>query len=433
MSNSDLLGGNTMDFSIQKLKYGYVNDKDPYREVKKWAFAIGTLGLGALYLWATTEVIPEGYVGIREDLRGNMILLPPGRHSNFPWESYPESPKSLSEQYIKLGPYKIVTVPTGRVAKTFDKGKLVILEEGQHLLDRASHTYAGLISSQQETEELEQITVLTADNVEIRVKADVRYRITDPSEALSHVDKPRASIREIAEMQIAQVIGHHDLSELAPAVGGVSQTLHGQASQSGTTEMFSEPEPSSVPTMTDAQTSSAPKAHGLSAVVGELLDTLGKQLRGLGIHLINIGIKSWSIANPKLQEQLAQGAVMDAKLAVAERQADITTINAKAKAGATVIEAQAEGEAAVIRAKKLKEAALEIGSDPLATQLAYLEGQSKVVGASANATLFYGMGGKAGPQFFQKAGGTNGTEVLFPTSSVARESLSAPTSPTHTA
>lgn len=47
-----------------------------------------TLGLGGLYLWATTRVIKEGEVGLRQTASGKMVLLPPGRHSNFPWESY---------------------------------------------------------------------------------------------------------------------------------------------------------------------------------------------------------------------------------------------------------------------------------------------------------------------------------------------------------
>lgn len=153
-----------MIFNITMLKQQYEQSKGR-REFGKWAFAIGTFGLGALYLWATTRVIPEGEIGLRETASGKMVLLSPWASFNFPWESYPESPVSLSEKVIKLGPYKIITVDTGYVAKTFNSGRLEILDVGQHLISDASHTIHELISIKQETKKLEEVNASTSDNV----------------------------------------------------------------------------------------------------------------------------------------------------------------------------------------------------------------------------------------------------------------------------
>ncbi len=101
-----------MLFDIDKLKDDYAGEKGN-RELNKWIFSIATGGLGALYLWATTVIIREGEIGIRQTGSGDMVLLPPGRHSNFPWESYPQEPQPLSKKHIKLGPYKILTIETG--------------------------------------------------------------------------------------------------------------------------------------------------------------------------------------------------------------------------------------------------------------------------------------------------------------------------------
>ncbi|MCH9689902.1 MAG: hypothetical protein K0U10_04540, partial [Gammaproteobacteria bacterium] len=78
-SNKEVL----MQFDLKKIHQEY-NNAQGFREAYKWIFGISTFGLGALYLWLTTVVIKEGEVGLRSNARGEMILLPPGRHSNLP-------------------------------------------------------------------------------------------------------------------------------------------------------------------------------------------------------------------------------------------------------------------------------------------------------------------------------------------------------------
>ena len=116
-----------MKLDMAKVKSDYAASQGG-RELGKWIFSIATFGLGALYLWGTTTVIQEGEIGLRQSASGKMVLLPPGRHSNFPWEEYSSKTVSLSKKDIQLGPYQIITVDTGYVAKTYNKGHLEILQ-----------------------------------------------------------------------------------------------------------------------------------------------------------------------------------------------------------------------------------------------------------------------------------------------------------------
>lgn len=127
------------EFNMHEIKANYQRDHSPFREFGKYLFSICTFGLGALWFASTTVVIREGQIGVREDARGKMTLLPPGRHSSFPWESYPSPVQNLSQPVIYLGPYSIITVTTGNIAQTINKGVITILEAGQHLLEEADH------------------------------------------------------------------------------------------------------------------------------------------------------------------------------------------------------------------------------------------------------------------------------------------------------
>lgn len=361
-----------MKFNLADLKKNYEQDHAKSRELYKYLFSVFTFGLGAVWLWLTTRVIKEGQIGLREDARGNMILLPPGRHSNFPWESYPCSVRDLSRETITMGPYTIVTVESGYVAKTLNKGKLEILTEGQHLLDNASHVFKEYLSIKQETKRLEAVQAYTNDNVGITLHADVRYQISEPELAITKIDDIEESIKQISEMQLSSVIGHHNLQELIPATKGLN-IINDSFTPSST---------------------AAVKEHGLSNVVQELMANVAEKLKELGITLINIGIKSWTINDKQLAHELAQGAVIQSqtasKLLTAKRDAEIMIINAEAKAEAIRKEAQG-----------MADAGKTLDASPTAQCLATHNAQAKVIAAANPGTnLFYGLN-TGTPGFFQ--------------------------------
>lgn len=347
-----------MKLDMNKIKKDYDKSKG-WRELGKWAFAIGTFGLGGLYLWATTEIIKEGYIGLRCDASGKMILLPPGRHSNFPWESYPIAPQSLSKKKIELGPFKIITVDTGYKAKTSNCGKLEILDEGQHLLTDASHVFESFIAVKQETKKLEEVTAYTSDNVGLTLHADVRYQIEDPEAAIRQINDIELSIKEIAEISISQIVGHHNLSDFAPATANVG---------SG-------------------------ESHGMGEVITELTNNIKEQLLKLGIKLLNIGITSWSINDKALAHELAQGAVIksqtQSKMLSAERDARIVEIAARAEATATTIRAEAEAEGIRIKGAAVKEIARVFQDSPAAQDIYARSQQIELVSKANNPHLFF--------------------------------------------
>ncbi len=128
-------------------------------------------------------------------------------------------PQSLSGNCLKLGPYKIITVQTGYVAKTLRCGVLEILQAGQHILKDANHTFNekdGFVSIKEETKTLKPVKALTSNGVVLEIKADVRYQIEDPLLAITTVDEIENTIFEIAKINIAQVVSHHSLSEFVP-------------------------------------------------------------------------------------------------------------------------------------------------------------------------------------------------------------------------
>lgn len=294
-----------------------------------------------------------------------MILLPPGRHSNFPWESYPAPVQSLANKVIKLGPYKIITIESGYVAKTLNKGTLEILEEGQHLLIDAAHVFCGYIPVKQETKRLEKVTAITKDNVGITMLADVIYKIESPKVTLRQVDDIERSILEISEMQLSQVIGHHNLDELIPAARGFT---HKQVDEDEADD----------------------DKKGISGVVNELIDTIRVKLADLGIKLINIGMKSWTINDKALAHELGQGAVV-------QSQTSAKLLTAESDANILKIKAQAQADSEIIRADGLFQAGQKLNSDPMAKQLAQWQAQSKIVASSKPGTsLFYGANGHQG-------------------------------------
>ena len=335
------------------------------REWGKWLFAVATFGLGGLYLWGTTIIIPEGMIGLRKSATGKMVLLPPGRHSIFPWESYPVAPQSLSERTIILGPYKIITVQTGFIAKTFKNGVLEILSEGQHLISHAAHIFNprdGYISVKQETKKLHEVIASTSDNVSLIMHADVRYKIIDPACAIANIDDIETSIKEIAEISISQIVGHHSLADFAPATTAISF------------------EPREI-------------THGIIVVIHELNTRVSEQLLQLGIRLINIGITSWNISDSVLAHELAQGAVVKSqavsKLIAAKNAAEVRSIEAMAESSAIVMLAQATAEASQLRGKALKQVAEALGNSPHGTDWYGKSMDTELVSRASNVTLFF--------------------------------------------
>lgn len=357
----------TLDMNVLKNEY---EQSKGWREVKKWAFAIGTLGLGALYLWSTTVIIKEGEIGLRRNSRGQMTLLPPGRHSNFPWESYPEPPQSLSRDHIALGPYTILTVHTGFVAKTYYDGTLVILEAGRHLMRSATHKFNAFVSIKQETKELPSVVACTQDNVEVDITSVVRYQIQDPAAAIGAVHDIERTITDLATITLQQTIRLHKLEDFMATANRSSEINH---------------------SLEDEST--------IDNIVHQITQTLSMQLQQFGIKLLMMGNMNWSFRNKELQTSLASSAVTRAQNNVlvykAKLDAEANNVRIENQAACMVTLARSGAEAIRIRAAAVKEASAALENNTAAHDLYIKTLMCDVAAHAKNPYLFFGMNGGA--------------------------------------
>lgn len=391
-------------FNLSAIKQTYKERHSTWvREAFKWVFSIATLGLGALYLWATTVIIREGEIGMRRNARGEMVLLPPGRHSNFPWEEYVsvkkvfENPRPglsnaesesrtipllpeqaspcksvpISQNFIQLGPYTIFTVRTGCVAKTYLRGELMVFPAGQYLLTDAAHVVNqedAYISIQEETKALKPVSALTNNNVALKIQADVRYKIENPHLAVTKVDDIENTIFEIAKFNIAQVVNHHDLSEFVPVT-----VEHEEENEEENEEGELSSRQSDASSIEEEDVNLVADNKGLSKVLIELKRKITSQLQGMGIKLLNIGITSWSIQDERLAHELAQGAVIQSqtisKKLAAEQDKQVKEIEAEGDANAMRIRAIGEADAIKTKGAAFLEVANTMANNPVAAKL----------------------------------------------------------------
>merc|ERR1719231_1334821 len=124
-------------------------------------------------------VVPQGFIGLAEDM-GQPVLLPPGMHQ---WRSatmHFDRCVDLTRPVIQLGPYTLLTVDKGYEAVTQNNGKQEVLPGGEvHLLRHRNHKFEKFISNKIQTDDLKRIEVMTGDNVLMHVDATVCWQIDD--------------------------------------------------------------------------------------------------------------------------------------------------------------------------------------------------------------------------------------------------------------
>jgi hypothetical protein len=70
--------------------------------------------------------------------------------------------EDANSRVVELGAKKIIMVFTGEVGISYDHGKLVLLNNGRHLIDSANHIFHGFLSTQQKSIRL--VTMTDKDN-----------------------------------------------------------------------------------------------------------------------------------------------------------------------------------------------------------------------------------------------------------------------------
>jgi regulator of protease activity HflC (stomatin/prohibitin superfamily) len=281
--------------------------------------------------------------------------------------------KDVTTKDIRLGSKKIITVYSGEVGISYAAGRLEILPPGRHVIEMADHLFDDFLSTQQQALRLvtlregktggrEQDLLLcdTKDMVQIGLRADVFFKISDPEKAITTVG--RQGIEELVmETSVATLTNImrstslHDIatSALPTAISEVAASedvMQAQALGQPCAQLFFD------------------KAH--DQFLSKLHDDFQSRY---GLEITNIRIEQFKIMDAGLANSISQQALNTAqtenKLANLEGQLQIATQEQerekrvvqirseteanqkKIQADSQITSAEAEGRAQAVRAE----------------------------------------------------------------------------------
>jgi len=254
-----------------------------------------------------------------------------------------------SEKTIMLGAKKILTVNAGEVGVTFKAGTLAVLQPGRHYIEAIDHIFHGFLSTQQLSLKLtpeksggdELLNCETKDLVNIGIRADVFYRISDPEQAIMQVG--REFIPELVKE-----------TSVATLNNIIRSTALGEIAQSSTSSVQSEAEHQSKVQAAQAMgEASAPlffdKAH--DQFLAKLHDDFKARY---GLEITNIRIEQFKIMDQALSQSIAGQAIKTAatqsELANLEGQTQIATQQQERDVRMQQMAAEAEARRIQVRA-----------------------------------------------------------------------------------
>lgn len=371
-------------------------------------------------------VVPQGYIGLAEDM-GQPVLLPPGMHQWASATMHFDKCIDLTQPVIPLGPYTLLTVDKGYEAVTQNNGKQEVLPGGEvHLLSHRNHKFEKFMTCKIQTDDLKRIEVMTGDNVLMHVDATVCWQIEDvklcaekaaetmhgegtgggkTDHSVKTIKKLQSDVLKQAEASLSALIGKVNFSDtfaaatlvqtgIAPSLPTVVGT---DATEQGHTRSGSS---------TASANRNADDNVGILFNVDKLNDCVthaNYMTNRYGVEILSVNIISAKPAHSELMQSLAKGAV-------AAAEAQQLEITAMGRAKAAKIMAQGEADAEVTRAEGSRQAAQKLQEETVAVQLAYISSTGEAM-AKAGSSLILGhspseMGSMllANPEIFKKKG-----------------------------
>lgn len=263
--------------------------------------------------------------------------------------------KQANDKTIVLGAKKIVTVNAGEVAVTFKGGKLVVLPPGRHYIKEIDHIFDGFLSTQQLSLKLAPqgrrgadegiLTCETKDLVDIGIRADVFYRISNPEQAIMEVGREFIPelVKETSVATLNNIIRSTALGEIAQSnePSAVSQKDHD--AQVAAAQALGQ---SSAPLFFD-------KAHDL--FLAKLHDDFKERY---GLEITNIRIEQFKILDQALSKSIGGQAIKTAEtqsqLANLEGQTRIATQQQEREVRLQQLQAEADAKRAQVQADSKK-------------------------------------------------------------------------------
>lgn len=295
---------------------------------------------------------------------GKYLLLGPGFHMwNDPMFQAFKYVSLLGENVVQLGPFCLITVPPGEVAITENNGTLVMLSQNEatgqrsHFLDHANWKFKGMLSTQRQIDTA-NVTLTTADRVEVNVAATTVWSIVDANKSA--------------------LAGGHSMQRL-------KEVVH-RSAQSVLANMIS------VRKISDSAISSVVQNDG--TVANQIqLDHCNGELSKIGVQIYEIAIVQMHIVNDETRLQIAKIAAIPTRTKelkdVAEAQACSDVMLAKGKAQAMVEMANAQANSILLLADARKKAGEMLGSaDSTAATLACIDATGQAL-EKAKSTVFF--------------------------------------------
>lgn len=299
----------------------------------------------AIYFITRIVIVNRGSVLVTS-LLGEPVVFGAGLHWIGPlYRIYGRLEINASDN-VQMGPYRLLTVDVGTVAKTYYNGNLMILEAGRHILDstKHNHTFDCFIDMKQQTVEIRMRTA-TNDNVMLNLTLDVIYAITDADTYCRSVTDKKTACVDRASILMTALFKRHAFDELF----SISLREDGNISSSHAPIA---PQPNNVldPLNTSPTPLSQDSKMELVQMTNEFIREFSNNMAAIGIRIINVGFSNLEIESAELAKQLAQRAIIKVNVACmianAEANASVTEKNAQAAAKAKLIMAQATCDSA---------------------------------------------------------------------------------------
>lgn len=303
--------------------------------------------LALLCYFATRIVVIHRGSVLVTSLLGEPVVFGTGLHWIGPLYRIYGRLEINSSDNVQMGPYRLLTVDVGTVAKTYYNGELVILDAGRHILDstKHNHTFVEFIDMKQQTVEV-KMRAATNDNVMLKLTLDVIYAICDADTYCRSVtDKQKACV-DRASILMTSLFKRHAFDEL------FSISLREDGNITSTHAPIAPRDSNPLDPLNTNPALDRDTKMELVQMTNEFIREFSNNMAAIGIRIINVGFSNLEIESAELAQQLAKRSVIRVNVACmvanAEANASVVEKNAQASARAKLIMAQATRDAAAL-------------------------------------------------------------------------------------
>tara|TARA_R110000868_G_scaffold210193_10_gene460230 strand:- start:89 stop:1579 length:1491 start_codon:yes stop_codon:yes gene_type:complete len=317
--------------------------------------------------------------------KGANILLVPGQHILQAPQRYVKSER-VDKNYVHLGTHHRISVPVGNVAVAYNEGRKVIITPEDLNVDDAHRDYivftkgkmfmvdsptfvfdpqAGFKSIQMEDIQLEKLTVNTSEMFALDVVGSVRYQISDPVRAFLLTEDVEGDIKKQAYATLTAAFSQLSINEIASSLASTHVSKGKEERNDIPHDML----------------------HHATALFMEEFQSV---VKGWGVEAKLVNITSMQLQNKtftdSIQSRAQQSMQANTRLEVVAAESDAILQEAERNRKKQVIEAEGKSEAIrkladanVYADEKRAEGARLLSTEPLARELALMDGHAKIM------------------------------------------------------